>query len=145
MVMNRSKRDLATATVMFAAFLLACSILALQAQETAGASGGGAKRTVLEKQDLSVPGREGVLVQTELAPGAREPRHTHPGDILGYVQEGTLTLTVEGKPAVTLQPGGVFFVPAGKIHSGENSGTTPVKLLVSFFVEKGKPLTTPVK
>ena len=109
------------------------------------ASDTGAKRTVLERHDLSVPGHEGVLVQTELAPGAKEPRHTHPGDIFGYVMEGTITLVADGQPTRTAKAGEVFFVPAGQIHAGQNNGTTPVKLLVSFFVEKGKPLTSPVE
>ena len=100
---------------------------------------------MLEKHDLSVSGYEGVLVRTELAPGAKEPPHTHPGDIFGYVQEGTLTLSMNGKPTTTLKSGEVFFVPAGQIHSGENHGDVAVKLLVTFFVEKGKPLTSPVK
>jgi quercetin dioxygenase-like cupin family protein len=39
----------------------------------------------------------------------------------------------------------VFSVPAGRVHSAANEGTTPMKLLVSFIVEKGKPLTSPVQ
>ncbi len=103
------------------------------------------RRTVLEKQDLSVPGYEGVLVRTELAPGAREPKHTHPGDFLAYVLEGTITLYQEGQPTIQRSAGEVFFVPAGRVHGAANEGTTPVKLVVNFIVEKGKPLTTPVK
>lgn len=105
----------------------------------------GAKRTVLDKQDLSVPGREGVLVRTELPPGAQEPRHTHPGDFFAYVLEGTITLKQDGQPTVQKKAGEFFFVPAGRVHAGSNEGSTPVKLLVTFFVEKGKPLTSPVK
>jgi quercetin dioxygenase-like cupin family protein len=105
----------------------------------------GATRTVLEKHDLSVAGREGVLVRTELAPGAHEPMHTHPGDFFAYVLEGTVTLKQQGQPDVQRTAGEVFFVPEGKIHGAANEGTTPVKLLVTFFVEKGKPLTTPVQ
>jgi quercetin dioxygenase-like cupin family protein len=105
----------------------------------------GAKRTVLEQKDLSVPGYEGVLVRTELVPGAHEPLHTHPGDYFAYVLEGTVTLTLEGHEALKKKAGEVFFVPAGVVHGASNDGTTPVKLLVTFIVEKGKPLTTPVK
>jgi hypothetical protein len=31
------------------------------------------------------------------------------------------------------------------VHAASNEGTTTVKLLVTFFVEKGKPLTSPVQ
>ena len=112
---------------------------------SAGYAQQGARRTVLEKQDLSVPGYEGVLVRTELAPGAQEPKHTHPGDFFAYVQEGTITLFQDGRPTVHLKAGDVFFVPAGRVHAASNEGTTTVKLLVTFFVEKGKPLTSRVQ
>jgi len=105
----------------------------------------GAKRTVLEKLELSVPGYEGVMVRTELPPGAQERKHTHPGDFMAYVLEGTITLYQEGQPTVQRKAGEVFSVPAGRVHSAANEGTTPMKLLVSFIVEKGKPLTSPVQ
>lgn len=126
-------------------WLAPSSDLTVHAQQPAAPSTPGAQRTVLERHDLSIPGREGVLVKTELGPGAKEPRHTHPGDIFVYVLDGTITLDADGQPTRTAKSGEVFFVPAGQIHSGQNNGTTPVKLLVSFFVEKGKPLTTPVQ
>ena len=133
--MNRSK----FVAVMVAIVLLTC-VLVLRAQQS------GAKRNVLMKQDLSsFPGHEGVVAHVEFAPGAQEPRHTHPGDIFGYVQEGSLTVGMEGQPPVTVKPGEVFFVPAGKIHWGENAGTTTVRVLAMFVVEKGKPLTSPAE
>jgi quercetin dioxygenase-like cupin family protein len=104
-----------------------------------------AQRTVLDKESLSVPGYDGVLVRTDLAPGAREPQHTHPGDIFVYVLEGNLTLFQQGQPTSQRKAGEFFFVPAGKVHGAANEGTTPVKLLVTFIVQQGKPLTTPVK
>jgi quercetin dioxygenase-like cupin family protein len=138
--MTRFRMIPAMAAAVFVGFLT-LSLSIASAQQAAA----GAKRTVLQKQDLSVPGREGVLVQTELAPGAKEPKHIHPGDLLAYVQEGDITLMQEGKPAVHLKPGESFFVAAGTVHAASNDGTTTVKLLVAFFVEKGKPLTSPVQ
>lgn len=104
-----------------------------------------ANRTVLEKLDLSVPGYEGVMVRTELPPGAEERKHTHPGDFMAYVLEGTITLFQEGQPTLRRKAGEVFSVPAGRVHSAANEGTTPIKLLVSFVVEKGKPLASHVQ
>ncbi len=138
--MNRAKLIAVVAAVVITSFVALSYASGVPAQQP------GAKRTVLTKQDLSgIPGREGLLVQVELAPGAKEPRHTHPGDLFAYVQEGTITLTIEGKPTATVKQGEVFVVPAGAVHSGENTGKTPVKLLATFVVEKGKPLTTPVQ
>ena len=71
--------------------------------------------------------------------------HTHPGDYFAYVLEGTVTLLREGQEPMKRKAGDVFFVPAGMVHGASNEGKTTVKLLVTFIVEKGKPLTTPVK
>ncbi|MBI4247284.1 MAG: cupin domain-containing protein [Candidatus Rokubacteria bacterium] len=58
----------------------------------------GPKRTILQKSDASAPGREVVQVLVEIPAGARSGNHTHPGEEVGYVLEGTLVLTVDGKP-----------------------------------------------
>ena len=139
--MSNFRVILAMAGVALAGSLTLFSLPAAHAQQATP----GAKRTVLQKQDLSVPGREGVLVQTELAPGDKEPKHTHPGDVFGYVLEGNPTLMKEGQPVVHLKAGESFFVPAGTVHGASNEGTTTVKLLVTFFVEKGKALTSPIQ
>lgn len=136
--MNRSKLISVTAAIAFAAFLVLSSLPALTAQQE-----GEIKCKLLTKQDLSVPDREGLMFEVELAPGAEEARHTHPGDLFAYVEEGTTTLHVQGQPPQTVKSREVFFVPAGKTHWGENREKTPVKLLVMYFIEKGKPLISP--
>lgn len=105
----------------------------------------GTKRTDLQRHDLSVPGREVIQVRVELAPGTTAPRHTHPGEEIIYVLEGTWEYTVEGKPPVTLKAGGVLFIPAGTIHSAKNVGSGNGAELATYVVEKGKPLITLVK
>jgi quercetin dioxygenase-like cupin family protein len=132
-----SYRNLISGVIVFAGLLAPFLVINALAQQ-------GARRTILDKQDLSVAGREGVYVLTELDPGAREPNHTHPGDLFAYVLQGTVTLYQEGMPTKKLDAGGVFFILEGKVHAAANEGTVPVKLLVTFFAEKGKPLTTPV-
>ena len=105
----------------------------------------GIKRTDLQRHDLSVPGREVVQVRVELAPGVSFPKHTHPGEEIIYVLEGTWEYTVEGKPPVTLKAGEVLFIPAGTIHSAKNVGSGNGAELATYVVEKGKPLLTLVK
>ncbi len=101
-------------------------------------------RTLLQTQDLGAQGRAAVVARVDFQPGAEISRHTHPGEELGYVLEGTLTLQIEGKPPVTLKAGDVFFVEAGRVHAGRN-GNTPGKVLATYVVEKGKPLATAVR
>jgi len=103
------------------------------------------KRIDLQRHDLSVPGREVVPVIVELDPGVTSPRHTHPGEEIIYVLEGSLEYEVEGKPPVTLKAGDVLFIPAGTIHSAKNVGSGKGAELATYVVEKGKPLLTLVK
>lgn len=103
------------------------------------------KRDVVLKEDMSIPGREGVMVYVDIAPGAAEGKHTHPAEVYAFLLEGTILLEIDGKPTVTLKAGDIFHVPPNTIHQATNTGTTPVKLAVVFVAEKGKPLTTPVK
>lgn len=104
----------------------------------------GFKRVPLQKQDLTIANREAVQVRGEFTAGAGTPKHTHPGEELGYVLEGSVVMELEGKPPVTLKAGDTFFIPAGHVHAAKNAGTTPAKVLSTYVVEKGKPLATPV-
>jgi quercetin dioxygenase-like cupin family protein len=103
------------------------------------------KRTILLKQDMTIPGREAVMALVEIPPGGKEGRHTHPAEVYGFVQEGTITLEVQGQPTKTLKAGDVFSIPPETIHEGTNNGTVPVRLSAVFVAEKGKPLTTQVQ
>ena len=101
-------------------------------------------RTVMNQQDLPVPGFASALVRVDLPVGAREGRHQHPGTLIAMVQEGTLTLDYEGKPSMQYKVGETFYVESGKIHEGMNKGTVPVKLIASFVFPKDKPMTIQV-
>lgn len=103
------------------------------------------KRTPLQQGDLSAPGREAVMVMAELQPTGATGRHTHPGEEISYVLAGPLLLEVDGKPTRTLQTGEVFLIPHGVVHNAVNQGTGTAKVVVTYVVEKGKPVTTPAK
>jgi quercetin dioxygenase-like cupin family protein len=105
----------------------------------------GFKRTELQRHDLSAPGREVVQARADFDPGAAIGKHTHPGEEIGYLLEGTLELQIEGKPPRTLKAGDVFFVPAGTVHAAKNVGSGNAKVLATYVAEKGKPLASMVK
>jgi quercetin dioxygenase-like cupin family protein len=100
---------------------------------------------VLQQADLSVPGREVVQAVAEFQPGATPGRHTHPGEEVGYVIDGTVSVEQDGKPAATLKAGQTFLIPAGTIHNATNTGSGVARILATYIVEKGKPLATPAK
>src|SRR5262245_7865637 len=108
MMRRTNQITLASAIALFGAVAL------LGAQQAPPA----AKRVVLQQGDLSAAGREAVMARGEFVPGATTGRHTHPGEEIGYVLQGTLTLEVDGKPARTVKTGEFFMVPAGTIHKG---------------------------
>jgi quercetin dioxygenase-like cupin family protein len=105
----------------------------------------GITRTDLQRHDLSAPGREAVQVRVDLAPGVAFGKHTHPGEEIIYVLEGSLEYQIEGKPPITLKAGDVLFIPAGTIHAARNVGSGTGSELATYIVEKGKPLLTLVK
>jgi len=122
-----------------AALALAALAFGLYAQQP------GFTRKMLQDQEMSVQDRHAVQVLAEFVPGGAAGRHTHPGEELGYVMEGTLQLDVEGQPSRTLKAGETFFIPAGTVHDGKNVGTGPAKVLATYIVEKGKPVASPAK
>jgi len=105
----------------------------------------GFKRTPVQDQDLSVPGRHAVQAKAEFEPGGAVGRHTHPGEELSIVLEGQLQLEVDGQPARTIKAGESFFIPAGVVHAGKNTGSGKAVVFATYIVEKGKDVATPVK
>ena len=79
-------------------------------------------------------------MRVDFAPGAAFPKHSHPGEEIVDVLEGSLEYELEGKPPVTLKAGDVLFIPAGTIHAARNVGSGNAAELATYIVEKGKPL-----
>jgi quercetin dioxygenase-like cupin family protein len=122
------------------------SLAALSLPPTpAGAQQPTIQRKVLLTQDAPIGGYQIVMAAVEIPAGGREGRHTHPGAAVVYIQDGEITVDYEGKPTTTYKAGDSFYIEAGKIHEGINKGTSPVKAIATFVVEKGKPLTTQVQ
>jgi quercetin dioxygenase-like cupin family protein len=101
------------------------------------------KRTELQRADLSAGPREGVQAAVEFQPNATSGRHTHPGEEMGYILEGSLRFEMDGQAPRTLKAGDYFLVPMGKIHSATNAGPGMAKVLATYIVEKGKAIATP--
>ena len=125
--------------------LSAVAVVAALGIGTLAAQQPGFKRTPVQKQELSIKDRDAVQAIAEFVPGGSAGRHTHPGEELSYVMEGTLVLEIDGQPPRTLKAGDSFFVPAGKIHDGKNVGNGPLKVFATYIVERGKPVATPAK
>ncbi len=81
----------------------------------------------------------GVVI--EIAPGGEVGRHMHPVPNFVYVLEGEITIEAEGHPARTYSPGQSFVESVNTWHNGINRGSAPLKILVVFAGEEGKPVT----
>jgi len=99
-------------------------------------------RTDLQRHDLSVPGREVVQSRVDIGPEAPLVRHTHPGEEIIYVLEGSLEYQIEGQPPKTFNAGDALTVPARVVHAVRNVGSGNAAELATYVVEKGKPLLT---
>jgi quercetin dioxygenase-like cupin family protein len=103
------------------------------------------KRTVLQQFDLSAPGREAVMALVEFPAGSETGRHTHPGEEISFVEAGPFVVEIEGQPAKTLQTGEAFMIPAGAVHNGHPPAGRSAKVVATYVVEKGKPVSSPVR
>ena len=124
---------------------LVAAIVVVFANGSVFAQQSGITRTDLQQHDLSISEREVIQTRVELAPGVAASKHTHPGEEIVYVLEGSLEYQIEGKPPMTLKAGDVLFIPAGTIHSAKNVGSSKGAELATYIVEKGKPLTVIAK
>jgi quercetin dioxygenase-like cupin family protein len=107
-----------------------------------------AKVTPLLGKDLAgLPGKEGVMLTVEYAPGASSGKHRHNAHTFVYVLEGSVVMQVEGGDTITLGPGQTFYEAPGDIHSVSKnaSDSQPAKFLVFFVKEKGAPSVVPVQ
>lgn len=134
-----------TKTNFIMSVMLVFGLAAFITPEDVCAQAPGIKRTDLQRHDLSTPGKEVIQVRVDIAPGILAPNHSHPGEEIIYVLEGTFVYEIEGEAPKTLKAGDVLFVPAGKVHSAKNIGSTNAAELATYIVEKGKPLVVPKK
>ena len=78
-----------------------------------------------------------------VAPHAVVARHTHPGVEMGYCVSGSLTVSLAGQADRLVQAGDSWAFPTGVPHKLVNAGDVPAQLVVTYVVEKDKPLSSP--
>ncbi len=89
-------------------------------------------------------GRTDVTFRTiTVAPGGSTGWHTHRGQLIVVVKSGTLTRTLDDC-SVEVTPAGTSFIePSGVKHRhiGQNLGTEPVVLWVTYLLPEGSALS----
>ena len=105
-------------------------------------------RKILLQHDLAIPRYEATMIAQEIPVGGREGKHTHPGMLVAYIQEGALTVEYEGKPAVTYKAGDTFYEPSGCVHRVTRNPSARAKtrlLAVILHPRDAKEVTVPEK
>jgi quercetin dioxygenase-like cupin family protein len=97
---------------------------------------------VLEGPISAAPGHHLVVGDLVATPGMVIPRHSHSGEEFLYVIGGSGTVSIEGKPDVTLQPGQGLRIPPGVVHGGTAS-SEGMRAVSTWIVVNGQPLRTP--
>jgi quercetin dioxygenase-like cupin family protein len=101
-------------------------------------------RTLLQSTVERDETREAVMLAITIEPLGSSGRHTHPGDCYGTLVEGTIELRVEGRDPRRISPGEAWHNPRGTVHELRNAGDTPVRVVNTLMVDKGKPRMQPV-
>jgi quercetin dioxygenase-like cupin family protein len=77
----------------------------------------------------------------EAAPGATFGWHSHPGENINVMLQGTLTLYHDEKctKGIAYGPGAVFTTSPKDIHLARNEGTETLVLFATYFLPKKTP------
>lgn len=118
--------------------------IATDASAQGAAPSGGVTRNILAKTDGPAAGYETLLVEAIIEGGVAVGKHTHPGIESAYVMEGGFELPIQGQETRMLKPGDGFQIPPNTPHAGGKAGTAKTRLIITYVVEKGKPLASPV-
>jgi quercetin dioxygenase-like cupin family protein len=139
-----ARRTILAALALGLAVAVSPSFVLAQAPPPATQGSQGVKRTILQKMDVPGTNLETIVAVVEIAANFKAGRHTHPGDVTGYVTQGEFFMAFDGQPQKVLKPGESILVPNGTVHD-EGTGEKPAKLIAVYVVEKGKPIASPVK
>jgi quercetin dioxygenase-like cupin family protein len=109
---------------------------------TADALSSGLRRTEVQHRSSSIPGRDIVQVRTEIPDGVASGWHTHPGEEVGYIVEGTVRMEVAGGQPLLLQAGDGFLIPPRTPHNAHDLGPGTGVMLSTYLVDPEAPLST---
>ena len=153
---HRASQATAWAVGLAVLALTAPMPMPLQAQANAPAAAPANKSSVVDDTRITpllvrpfndIPGKEGMVLTVEYAPGASTEAHRHEAHTFVYVLEGAIVMQVQGGEAVTLKAGQTFYESPTDVHtvSRNASATEPAKFLVFFVKNKDKAAVLPVK
>ena len=103
------------------------------------------RRTEVQRQPSSIPGREIVQVLTEIPAGVESGWHMHPGEEVGYILAGHVQMMIEASETLELRAGDGFLIPPRTPHNALDVGPETGQMLSTYIVEVGQPLATLIR
>jgi quercetin dioxygenase-like cupin family protein len=100
------------------------------------------KRTEIQHVSSSIPGRDIVQVLTEIPVNVSSGWHHHPGEEVGYIVAGRVQMERKDAPTQILNSGDGFLIPPGISHNATDLGPDTGRMLSTYIVEKGEPVST---
>ena len=120
----------------------AIGLVATRVESQSQPAASGIKRVILSREDAPDSKYETVQMIVEVEAGVEIARHTHPGTESSTLLEGQAELYIKGQPDKTMTPGNMYLIPASVPH-GVRKITSPLKIAITYVVEKGKPIASP--
>ncbi len=115
----------------------------------------GANVTLIKKDTVADDGRkmeypktekpEVTALLVEIPPGGETGWHFHPVPVYAYVLSGDLTVEMDNGETREYRENEAIFEAVGTPHNGKNTGKIPVKLIVFYTGEEGKPVTLKIQ
>jgi quercetin dioxygenase-like cupin family protein len=104
-------------------------------------------KSLMSKDLKDFPGKEGLMITVEHAPGGSSTIHRHNAHAMVYVLEGSVVMQLKGGKQVTLTPGQTFYEGPDDVHVVDRnaSKTKPAKFVVFLIKDRGAPALVPVK
>jgi quercetin dioxygenase-like cupin family protein len=100
------------------------------------------KRTEIQHEQSSIPGRDIVQVLTEIPVDVSSGWHHHPGEEVGYIVAGKVRMEREDRSTQILNAGDGFLIPPGVPHNATDLGPETGRMLSTYIVEAGQPVST---
>lgn len=82
-----------------------------------------------------------TMLKITVAPKSKLPLHYHPVINVGYMLEGSLTVTDDKGNTTVINAGDPIVETVNTIHYGENMGDTDAVILVFYAGEEGENIT----
>lgn len=84
---------------------------------------------------------EVTAMTVEIPPGAETGWHLHRLPVYAYVLAGNLLVELADGKSLSFKPGDAIVEVQDLAHNGKNTGKEPVKLIVFYTGEAGRPLS----